>query len=351
MCGDDADEVIALLRRDRRRELRRSAHRASAATSCTSSTATSRAADAVDARRAAPARRGARSRVRPGLDDKVLLGWNALFLAALTEAAAALDRDDWMDGRPRERAVPPRASCAATDGRFLRSWRAPYLAYAEDYAALLEALLHARRARRRRVARRRARRRRRAAAPVPRRRRRRVLHDRPRRRAARRAARRMSSTTRRRRRTRSPPTGCCGSRALTGDDALRGSPRSRSSRCSPGRWRHTRPAFAYLLGALERYVTRADRDRDRRRPDRPAHARAARRGHAPARPRVGDAHADRRRRRRSRCSPTDRARDAPTAYVCEHYACRAAGHDRRRDCARSSTPCSLARASGQQAAT
>src|SRR5207247_7872524 len=26
------------------------------------------------------------------------------------------------------------------DGRFLRSWRAPYLAYAEDYAALLEAL-------------------------------------------------------------------------------------------------------------------------------------------------------------------------------------------------------------------
>src|SRR5262249_4539837 len=27
------------------------------------------------------------------------------------------------------------------DGRFRRSWKAPYLAYAEDYAALLEALL------------------------------------------------------------------------------------------------------------------------------------------------------------------------------------------------------------------
>ena len=46
-------------------------------------------------------------RVRPGLDDKVLLGWNALFLRSLTEAADALGRDDWMDGGARQRAVPP----------------------------------------------------------------------------------------------------------------------------------------------------------------------------------------------------------------------------------------------------
>jgi uncharacterized protein YyaL (SSP411 family) len=79
-------------------------------------------------------------RVRPERDDKVLLGWNALFLAALTEAAAALDRDDWM--------VAARANASfllrelrGADGRLLRSWRAPYFAYAEDYAALLEALL------------------------------------------------------------------------------------------------------------------------------------------------------------------------------------------------------------------
>ncbi|HEX6311335.1 MAG TPA: thioredoxin domain-containing protein, partial [Acidimicrobiia bacterium] len=32
-------------------------------------------------------------RVRPGLDDKVLLGWNALFLRVLAEGAAALERD------------------------------------------------------------------------------------------------------------------------------------------------------------------------------------------------------------------------------------------------------------------
>jgi hypothetical protein len=77
--------------------------------------------------------------VRPGLDDKILLAWNALFLGALAEAAAVLERDDWMD-----------AACTngrflltqlrRDDGRLLRSWRAPHLAYAEDYAALLEAL-------------------------------------------------------------------------------------------------------------------------------------------------------------------------------------------------------------------
>ena len=70
----------------------------------------------------------------------MLLGWNALFLAALTEAAAALDRDDWMDAA-RANARFLLAELRRADGRLLRSWRAPYLAYAEDYAALLEALL------------------------------------------------------------------------------------------------------------------------------------------------------------------------------------------------------------------
>ncbi len=79
-------------------------------------------------------------RVRPGRDDKVLLGWNALFLAALTEAAAALDRDDWM-AAARANARFLLSELRDADGRFRRSWKAPYLAYAEDYGALLEALL------------------------------------------------------------------------------------------------------------------------------------------------------------------------------------------------------------------
>jgi len=82
-------------------------------------------------------------RVRPGLDDKVLLGWNALFLRALAEAADAFDRADWMDAA-RVNARFLLAELRRADGRLLRSWqagRANLLAYAEDYAALLEALL------------------------------------------------------------------------------------------------------------------------------------------------------------------------------------------------------------------
>ncbi len=81
-------------------------------------------------------------RVRPGLDDKVLLEWNALFLRALAEAAAALGRDDWMDAA-RTNASFLLDELRRRDGRFLRSWQAGearHLAYAQDHAALLEAL-------------------------------------------------------------------------------------------------------------------------------------------------------------------------------------------------------------------
>ena len=82
-------------------------------------------------------------RERPGLDDKVLLGWNALFLRVLAEAAAALERDDWMDvARANGRFLLEQMR--GGDGRLRRSWqdgRAQHLAYAEDYAALLEALV------------------------------------------------------------------------------------------------------------------------------------------------------------------------------------------------------------------
>ncbi|MFI5045624.1 MAG: thioredoxin domain-containing protein [Acidimicrobiia bacterium] len=94
--------------------------------------------------RALPRLLHARSaRVRPGLDDKVLLGWNALFLDALAEAAFVFARDDWMQAA-RANAEFLVRELRRADGRLLRSWqdgRAHLLGYAEDHAALLEALL------------------------------------------------------------------------------------------------------------------------------------------------------------------------------------------------------------------
>jgi uncharacterized protein len=95
-------------------------------------------------RRALPRLLAAREqRTRPGLDDKVLLAWNALFLRVLAEAAAALERDDWMEAA-RVNARFLLNELQRDDGRLLRSWqdgRAHHLAYAEDYAGLVEALV------------------------------------------------------------------------------------------------------------------------------------------------------------------------------------------------------------------
>jgi uncharacterized protein YyaL (SSP411 family) len=82
-------------------------------------------------------------RVRPGLDDKVLTGWNGMFLHSLAESAAALGRDDWMEAA-RQNARFLLSELRRPDGRLLRSWqrgRARHLGYAEDYAALLGALV------------------------------------------------------------------------------------------------------------------------------------------------------------------------------------------------------------------
>ncbi len=91
------------------------------------------------------------TRVRPGLDDKVLLAWNALAARSLAEAGAVFGRDDWLEAA----ATTVRfllANLRRTDGRLLRSWqesaperpdtgRARHLAYADDHAALLGALV------------------------------------------------------------------------------------------------------------------------------------------------------------------------------------------------------------------
>ncbi|HEY2759273.1 MAG TPA: thioredoxin domain-containing protein, partial [Pirellulales bacterium] len=82
-------------------------------------------------------------RVRPGLDDKVLVAWNGLMIDGLARAAGALNE-------PRYLAAAMKAAhfilrdMRRGDGRLLHAWRAgkaKYDAYLDDYAALANALV------------------------------------------------------------------------------------------------------------------------------------------------------------------------------------------------------------------
>ncbi len=82
-------------------------------------------------------------RVRPGLDDKRLTSWNALAIAALAEAGAVLERDDFLDAAGAAADFLLR-ELQTDDGRVRRSWkdgRATLAGYLEDHAYLTEALL------------------------------------------------------------------------------------------------------------------------------------------------------------------------------------------------------------------
>jgi uncharacterized protein len=82
-------------------------------------------------------------RVRPGLDDKRILSWNALMIAALADAGAALGRPEYIDAAAAcARFV--RESMRDSEGRLLRTWKGGegrLNAYLEDHAYLVEGLL------------------------------------------------------------------------------------------------------------------------------------------------------------------------------------------------------------------
>ena len=95
----------------------------------------------VRARRALLAAR--ETRVRPGLDNKVLAGWNGLMLAAFAEAARVLDRDDYRQ-IAEKCAEFLLAELRTPEGRMLRSWPrggTPLPGYLEDHAACAAGLL------------------------------------------------------------------------------------------------------------------------------------------------------------------------------------------------------------------
>ncbi len=82
-------------------------------------------------------------RVWPGLDDKRILSWNALMIAALADAGAVLDRADYLDAATRAGDFVL-GQMRDADGRLLRTWKegeGKLNAYLEDHAYLVEALL------------------------------------------------------------------------------------------------------------------------------------------------------------------------------------------------------------------
>jgi uncharacterized protein YyaL (SSP411 family) len=83
-------------------------------------------------------------RQRPGLDDKVLTEWNALFLSVLTQAASVFGRQDWLDAAIVNGEFLIR-ELRRPNGRWHRSWQASgepqarHEALAADHAALIDA--------------------------------------------------------------------------------------------------------------------------------------------------------------------------------------------------------------------
>ncbi len=81
-------------------------------------------------------------RVRPGLDDKVLAGWNGLMIAGLLRAGRRLGRTDWVTSA--QEALDFVQTALWRDGRLLataKNGEARLNAYLDDHAFLLAAAL------------------------------------------------------------------------------------------------------------------------------------------------------------------------------------------------------------------
>jgi len=88
------------------------------------------------------------SRVRPGLDDKVLTDWNGLFIAALAKAGAVFVRAEWIEAAAAGFAFITDKlgadNLGTGEGRLLHSWRegqARHSAILDDYANMAAAAL------------------------------------------------------------------------------------------------------------------------------------------------------------------------------------------------------------------
>lgn len=82
-------------------------------------------------------------RVRPGLDDKILLGWNGLMLSALCHAAAALGDDDLLNQAEELARFLSRTFLKndATAFHSCQNGKPRFPAFLDDYASWIEGLI------------------------------------------------------------------------------------------------------------------------------------------------------------------------------------------------------------------
>jgi uncharacterized protein len=84
-------------------------------------------------------------RTRPGMDDKIILGWNALMNTAYCKAYAATGIDEYRDIALKNMQFLLSAFSSANDSSFFHTWKigqAKHTAFLDDYAYLIEALIH-----------------------------------------------------------------------------------------------------------------------------------------------------------------------------------------------------------------
>ncbi|MHB1606085.1 MAG: thioredoxin domain-containing protein [Leptospirales bacterium] len=82
------------------------------------------------------------SRIRPGLDNKILTSWNALAIRGLISSARILDRPDWI--RAAQGAIDFIREKMWRNGQLQAVWKpnnAPLPGYLDDYAFLLAAVM------------------------------------------------------------------------------------------------------------------------------------------------------------------------------------------------------------------
>jgi uncharacterized protein YyaL (SSP411 family) len=85
------------------------------------------------------------NRIRPQTDDKVLLGWNALTNLALSKAYAASSNDNYRQLAEKNMRFLISKFADGDAGSFFHSWKnsqAKYPAFLDDYAFLIQALIH-----------------------------------------------------------------------------------------------------------------------------------------------------------------------------------------------------------------